>query len=132
VPLALGDGAPRDARNQVQAVLDAHGLDGEARALARVIVSELVTNAVVHGSAPITLEVAVGDHTLLLAVHDGSAAAAVVATRAADWGATSGRGLELVESLARRWGVQTDKNGKRVWAEVAIPWSESRPTARYP
>jgi len=124
VALASDSGAPREARDHVQAFLDAHGLKGEAGQAALVIASELVTNAVVHASAPIRLEVAVRDRTLQLAVHDGDAGAALVATRRVDWGDSSGRGVEIVASLARCWGVQTDADGKQVWAQIDVPTRE--------
>jgi anti-sigma regulatory factor (Ser/Thr protein kinase) len=124
VALASGSGAPREARNHVQAFLDAHGLNGESGPAALVIASELVTNAVVHASAPITLEVAVRDYTLQLGVHDGDAGAALIATGRVAWGDSSGRGLELVASLARCWGVQTDADGKQVWAQIDVQTRE--------
>jgi anti-sigma regulatory factor (Ser/Thr protein kinase) len=124
VALAAGSRGPREARDHVRAFLDSQDLNGEAEQAALVIASELVTNAVVHGSAPITLEVALLDHTLHLAVHDGDACAAVVAIGRADRGDTSGRGLKLVASLARCWGVQANTDGKRVWAEIDVPSRE--------
>ena len=121
VALAPSSRAAREARDHVHAFLDAQGLNRQVEEAALVIASELVTNAVVHASAPIRLEVAVRDHTLQLAVHDGDASAAVVAIGRADRGDISGRGLELVASLARCWGVQAHTNGKHVWAEIDVP-----------
>jgi anti-sigma regulatory factor (Ser/Thr protein kinase) len=122
--LAQGRTAPRDARNQVQALLDAHGLDGEAKQAALMIASELVTNAVVHAWEPITLELALRDHTLRLEVCDGDDRTAIVAACHPHGDATTGRGLELVASLARRWGVRNHGDGKSVWAEIDLPSRE--------
>jgi len=129
VRLAHCDAAPREAREQVRAFLDLHHLDGEVAELALVIVSELATNAVVHASPPITLEVAVSDHVLELAICDADACAAVLAARRPDSRDLSGRGLELVASFARNWGVQTDRDGKRVWAQLAVPTSNDGASA---
>ncbi len=79
--------------------------------------SELVTNAVIHAVG----EVHVALHRLpdgvRLEVEDAGRAAPVL--RVADDGATSGRGLAIVNALARSWGVQEEPAGKRVWAVFA-------------
>jgi anti-sigma regulatory factor (Ser/Thr protein kinase) len=118
VPLACGREAPRCARVQVEAFLEAHGLDGEVRLVALVIVSELVTNAVEHGAEPITIEVAIRDDTLRFEVCDGDDRTGVVAVRSTRGGDTNGRGLAIVGSLAQRWGVRSHRGGKSVWAEM--------------
>jgi anti-sigma regulatory factor (Ser/Thr protein kinase) len=120
VPLAQGCGAPRGARDHVGAFLDAHGIDGEVRRDALVVVSELVTNAVVHAGEPIALEVAVRDKTLRIDVCDGDDRTAVVAPRREDRAVMTGRGLAIVESLAHRWGVRSHRGGKSVWAEMDV------------
>jgi anti-sigma regulatory factor (Ser/Thr protein kinase) len=118
LPLACGLDAPRGARDHVEAFLEAHGIDSEVRLVALVIVSELVTNAVVHGAEPITLDVAIRDETLRLEVCDGDDRAGVVAVRSTRGGDTNGRGLAIVESLAQRWDVRSHRGGKGVWAEM--------------
>jgi anti-sigma regulatory factor (Ser/Thr protein kinase) len=118
LPLACGREASRRARDHVGAFLEAHGINGEVRQVALVIVSELVTNAVVHGAEPITLEVAIRDDTVRLEVCDGDDRAGVVAARSTRGGDTHGRGLAIVGSLAQRWGVRSHRGGKGVWAEM--------------
>jgi anti-sigma regulatory factor (Ser/Thr protein kinase) len=120
VPLTHGQRTPRYARGRVEAFLDERGL-GEAKQDALVIASELVTNAVVHGTEPIVLEVSVLDHRLRLAVCDGDNGRSVVAVRDVSEGVTTGRGLKIVDALAHRWGVEGHRGGKSVWAELDVP-----------
>jgi Response regulator containing a CheY-like receiver domain and an HTH DNA-binding domain len=68
-----------------------------------LLVSELVTNAVVHGGGEVEVLVRLLPASVRVEVMDASSSAPV--PRAAAEGDTSGRGLALVESLARRWGV---------------------------
>lgn len=87
-----------------------------------LLVSELVTNAVVHTGCAAVLRlslpgaVVVGEGIVRLEVTDRSPSAPV--PRCMDGGATGGRGLALVDGLADRWGWSTDGAGKRVWCEL--------------
>lgn len=118
--------APRLAR---RAVRDASvDLPPETRHAALTVVSELVTNAVVHGTGVITVAIERRAGAVAIAVSDEGPHGLMMLTHATD--ADSGRGLTVVESLASAWGVRpsTDGPGKVVWARIgAIP---SLPTAR--
>ena len=82
-----------------------------------LLVSELVTNAVVHGGGEVEVLVRLVPGSVRVEVMDASATAPVP-REAADED-TSGRGLALVESLARRWGIDpVPGGGKTVWFEV--------------
>ncbi|WP_037669957.1 ATP-binding protein [Streptomyces griseus] len=88
-----------------------------------LLVSELVTNAVVHTGRPAVLRLslpgsAAADEsaTVRLEVADGSGRAPV--PRCADDDATGGRGLALVDGLADRWGWVREGAGKRIWCEL--------------
>ncbi|MBT2415357.1 ATP-binding protein [Streptomyces sp. ISL-12] len=89
-----------------------------------LLVSELVTNAVVHTGRPAVLRLclpgkkpeAAEDATVRLEVADASGRAPVF--RCADGDATGGRGLALVDGLADRWGWSRDETGKRIWCEL--------------
>jgi anti-sigma regulatory factor (Ser/Thr protein kinase) len=85
---------------------------------AELVVSELVGNAVRHSGTAIHVEVASLRELpgMWLCVRDESTRP--VKPREADLLAESGRGLQLVDYLASRWGVVADGGGKRVWAEV--------------
>jgi anti-sigma regulatory factor (Ser/Thr protein kinase) len=87
-----------------------------------LLVSELVTNAVVHTGCPAVLRLslpgteAAEEATLRLEVSDRSDRAPV--PRCVDGEATGGRGLALVDGLADRWGWSSEGAGKRIWCEL--------------
>ncbi|WP_455351131.1 ATP-binding protein [Streptomyces sp. SYSU K217416] len=91
-----------------------------------LLISELVTNAVVHTGCPAVLRVLFGSAD----AGPGAEAAGTVRVEVADISScpptprhaegddTNGRGLELVDGLADRWGWQPEGLGKRIWCEV--------------
>lgn len=85
-----------------------------------LLVSELVTNAVVHTGCPAVLRLSLPDGveaaTVRLEVADASTRPPI--PRHADGDETNGRGLELVDGLADRWGWCPEGAGKRIWVEV--------------
>jgi len=86
-----------------------------------LLVSELVTNAVVHTGRPAVLRLSLpgedaGETTVRLEVTDRSERAPV--PRCVDGEATGGRGLALVDGLADRWGWSAEGAGKRIWCEL--------------
>ncbi|MFE2045645.1 ATP-binding protein [Streptomyces sp. NPDC059477] len=86
-----------------------------------LLVSELVTNAVVHTGCTAVLRLslpceAADAATVRLEVADSSERAPV--PRCADGEETGGRGLALVDGLADRWGWSREGDGKRVWCEL--------------
>ncbi|MDI5965084.1 ATP-binding protein [Streptomyces sp. SL13] len=87
-----------------------------------LLISELVTNAVVHTGCPAVLrmlapgQVVPGADTVRVEVADASSQPP--APRHAGGDDTGGRGLELVEGLADRWGWSREGSGKRIWCEV--------------
>ena len=83
---------------------------------AQLLVSEVVTNALVHAGTPIDFHASVGDVGLRVEVSDGSTQAPAPRRYAAMAG--TGRGLRLVQQLVKDWGVQARPNGKTVWFEL--------------
>lgn len=83
---------------------------------ARLLVSELVTNAVLHARSDVEVVVRLRRNGVRVSVADASSAAPVV--RAYEDDAMTGRGLALVEQLATRWGVDAGTDGKAVWFEL--------------
>ena len=96
------------------------GADDDAVALAELLGSEVVTNAVRHGDPGglVTVTVSRGPGLLRVTVTDGGAGRPVVRDPAPD--EPGGRGLQLVEMLAAAWGVQEQAVGKSVWFELAV------------
>jgi anti-sigma regulatory factor (Ser/Thr protein kinase) len=85
---------------------------------ARLLVSELVANAVRHvrGEGEIGMQVEVRDHALRVEVRDpGGGFVPKARTSASPQG--SGWGLHLVEVLSDRWGVE-GSGPTRVWFEI--------------
>jgi anti-sigma regulatory factor (Ser/Thr protein kinase) len=114
----LGSG-PREvgrARRVLSRALHRWGVDGECADIAVLLTSELVTNAIRHGDAPVRLRAGVGSRGLRVEVDDE--ARGTVAPREAALTDLDGRGLHLVESLSDRWGCRSAARGKRVWFEL--------------
>jgi anti-sigma regulatory factor (Ser/Thr protein kinase) len=78
-----------------------------------LLVSELVTNSVIHGGPPVVVAVDCDGEALQVRVRDGSPV--LPARRAADDGDEGGRGLALVDTLSSDWGVDPQPDGKHVW-----------------
>ncbi|MER7824226.1 ATP-binding protein [Streptomyces sp. NPDC054945] len=81
-----------------------------------LLISELVTNAVVHTGCPAVLRMLFGGPGVRVEVADASDRAPN--RRQACGEDTGGRGLELVDGLADRWGWQREGAGKRIWCEI--------------
>jgi anti-sigma regulatory factor (Ser/Thr protein kinase) len=86
-----------------------------------LVVSELVTNAVRHGSGPIVLTLADTGGGVRVGVHDHGRR--LPETRRPDSRSPGGRGLRMVERLSASWGVERSRagHGKTVWAILATP-----------
>jgi len=83
-----------------------------------LLITEVVTNAVVHARTPIVMTVQVTGGTIRVEVHDEDSTLPVV-QRAAPY-QPGGRGLAIVAGFADAWGVEAaPPNGKTVWFEVA-------------
>ena len=105
---------PSVARGFVKLFAADVGLDGAAGVFS-VIVSELVTNAIVHGAGPLQVMLNYQDGEVTIEVTDGDSHTERVKPRA-DGAAPGGRGLRIVASLADRWGTRPSPYGKTVWA----------------
>ncbi|HVS69325.1 MAG TPA: ATP-binding protein [Mycobacteriales bacterium] len=107
----------RAARRLTSATLK--GLPDNLAADAELVVTELVTNAVLHGAPPICFRLHGRRDRVRVEVVDGGRAVPVRG-RGTTEGMT-GRGLAVIESLANSWGVEPADDGKLVWAELGRP-----------
>ncbi|WP_327418810.1 SpoIIE family protein phosphatase [Streptomyces sp. NBC_01233] len=105
-----------DVRAAAVSQLGRWGLDESAFAT-ELLLSELVTNAVRYGTAPIRVRL-IHDRTLICEVYDASSTAPRMRHAAnTDEG---GRGLFLVAQLSQAWGTRYTTEGKVIWAECAL------------
>jgi DNA-binding NarL/FixJ family response regulator len=93
---------------------------GEVLDLVNLLVTELVTNAVVHGGSEADVSVALTPTALRVDVADRDERMPQPITSVDAWD-TSGRGLAFVATMSQRWGVQRVPGGKVIWFEVARP-----------
>ncbi|WP_208033893.1 ATP-binding protein [Streptomyces cyanogenus] len=104
------------AREFTRRVLAGVGLDVDDIVLC---VSELVANAVQHGSAPgrrFRLNIEIDDHRVRVECQDTVRRRARLRTPSIE--DAGGRGLLLVQALTSRWGVDPRPPGKVVWFEI--------------
>ena len=104
--------APAQARDFLRSTMcaehNAHVLED-----AVLLVSELVTNSVLHGGPPVVVAVECDSTALRVRVRDGSPELPVPKSAGLD--AEGGRGLDLVQSISADWGVEKTHDGKHVW-----------------
>lgn len=110
--------AARHARRFVRRTLRSWGVSPDTEDAALLIVSELVTNALVHTDGQVRLDLSLVNHRLRLAVADASPRSPVKPT-SIGWEATGGRGILLVEAVSAAWGTVPVSGGKQVWADLA-------------
>lgn len=117
VSLALprGSDAPRLARDFAQAAIRDWGAEPLATAI-QLAVSELVTNAVVHGDGRIRLKLIQRPLEVVVEVFDDGLGKPAMGpdVPASD----GGRGLRIVEAVSARWGVEANEGGKVVWCVI--------------
>jgi PAS domain S-box-containing protein len=93
---------------------------GELVDSASLIVSELVTNAVVHTGTPTRLALWLQGHELCVEVEDRHPGRALpITAQVAPETAEHGRGLLITTSLSSTWGVEYTPTSKRVWARFS-------------
>ncbi|MFI5662242.1 ATP-binding protein [Streptomyces sp. NPDC051684] len=119
----VGVYVPR-ARRTTAAVLRQWSLPDALVEDARLVVSELVSNAITHGSGDVRLRLRHDNHELRILVTDDSTAPA--RRRRAGAEDLNGRGLHLVACLSLRWGVAD--GGRTTYA--VIPALREAPPCR--
>lgn len=114
VPQAVGH-----ARRFTRRTLRSWNVPEDAQDAVLLIVSELVTNALVHTDGRVRLDLTLVNHRLRVAVADASPRTPVKPT-SIGWEATGGRGILLVEAMSAAWGSLPVSGGKQVWSEVTF------------
>ncbi|MEU5429685.1 ATP-binding SpoIIE family protein phosphatase [Streptomyces olivoreticuli] len=107
----------RQARRLAKRALARWGLDELSDAV-ELLVSEVITNAVRYAERPISLRLL---RTDVLRCEVGDDVPQLPRLRQARPSDEGGRGLYLVNRLARRWGATRLSTGKVVWFEMALP-----------
>jgi anti-sigma regulatory factor (Ser/Thr protein kinase) len=102
------------------AQLPPHEQTAEVLDEAELVVSELVTNAVLASCSITTVTITTDRSCVRIGVTDDAPGRPTLLHAATD--AVRGRGLAIVCMLARDWGVTpVDPGGKEVWAEISLP-----------
>ena len=120
MPKSIDVELPRDpsAAGRARRLLEeryAGALDADELIRATLLVSELVTNALLHGQGTITFRAGLDEDRLLVEVIDEGSGFERVA-REQDFDTLSGWGLTIVEAQASRWGVH--EGTTHVWFEI--------------
>ena len=142
--LAPGPRSVHDARRWVVATCREIGRD-DLVDCAELAISELVTNAVLHGEQPVRMQLSGTAEHPRFEVHDGSTIPPQPVTQAGGFDidafdldafdaldeeqlaalTTVGRGLDIVARASVVWGAEIDDEGKAVWFEPATELSET-------
>jgi PAS domain S-box-containing protein len=86
---------------------------------ARLVVSEILTNAVRHARGPIGLRMHRAEHEVTVEISDDSTH--LPQRRIPDPQDENGRGLMLVDTLTDAWGTRPTDTGKTVWFTLGAP-----------
>jgi|SRR5581483_8168598 len=117
IGLPLAPESPTKARRWIETKLGPR-LDERHLVDARLVVTELVANAVVHARGGVLrVEVDEFDHSVEISVVDECDDMPELLEP--DPAAPTGRGLMIVEQLSEDWGTAADPSGKRVWARLS-------------
>ncbi|MGO1316902.1 MAG: ATP-binding protein [Cellulomonadaceae bacterium] len=109
------------ARRWAAERLRASGVTGHTLDVLVLLVSEVVTNAIVHARPPVTLHLSLSSGTVRVEVGDFAREVPVVKRPSPS--ADGGRGVALIDTLASRWGTTLQPESgalKSVWFEIAL------------
>lgn len=106
------------ARALVSDVLAAWGMDEDVADCGKIIVTELLANAVEHTKTPMSKVIIErpSNGVVRIGVSDGSRGAPHLVSAGPN--AESGRGLSLVAAMSSQWGYDTHTWGKVTWAVI--------------
>ncbi|HTE74167.1 MAG TPA: ATP-binding protein [Actinomycetes bacterium] len=115
------------ARRFVRDLLE--GVDEDSLDTVLLLVSELVTNAILHAHTPVELGVCVDGGRALVCVADRMPGSEPLTARVHSGDRPGGRGLALVADLSHDWGTTTFTGGKTVWFTLPLSMSADRMAA---
>ncbi|MDH6519816.1 hypothetical protein M2164_006428 [Streptomyces sp. SAI-208] len=128
--LAAHPGSPAQARRLTRARLTHWSVCEDTCDSAALVVSELVTNAIVHtASSRVVCELHDNDDLVRIAVRDEGCAPGEPHPSPQRGEEEHGRGLLLVDSLCHAWGAHEHGPGLLVWAELPRKADEPREDA---
>jgi anti-sigma regulatory factor (Ser/Thr protein kinase) len=122
--LAVLPGTPQSVSAARQMARQVLGDEHPATQTTMLLVSELVTNSVMHSRSgepggSVTIALCSGPAGILIQVSDdGGPSEPCVSAISAD-GAEHGYGLLLVDLLAERWGTISSPDGRITWCRVS-------------
>ncbi|WP_328914303.1 MULTISPECIES: ATP-binding protein [unclassified Streptomyces] len=113
--------AVRPARRRVLAKLRSWGVEEHEDFSYDVllVLSELLTNAIVHGSGPLAVGVELDIDRVIVEVFDGNSRGPVQGKAGTD--DENGRGLSVVSAVSLSQGCEDWPPGKRCWSVLQIP-----------
>jgi sigma-B regulation protein RsbU (phosphoserine phosphatase) len=111
--------SPGTARRVVTEALASAGLEVMLDD-ALLLVTELVTNSVVHAGTEVELSVEIGAGSARIEVLDRGGGALPVTTAPPDDTREGGRGIFLLDALAQEWGTRHFPGGKSVWFRLGV------------
>ena len=114
--------AVAEARALLDLTLSDAGIERGRRFEALLVTSELVTNAVLHGSRPgdqVSIEFSLDDRRLRICVRDPARAPTFPVVLTPDEERGSGRGLSIVDRLAE-WSERIVDGQREVRAELTV------------
>jgi anti-sigma regulatory factor (Ser/Thr protein kinase) len=109
-PAAVGP-----ARSFLRGTLEEWGVGEDSAYTAVLCLSELVTNAVIHTGSGCAVRVVLDRDVLLTSVRGRGEEGEVAVESLADPLQPNGRGLQVLDALATRWGSTVDAAGTTVW-----------------
>lgn len=125
--LAAHPGSPAQARRLTRARLTHWSVGEDTCDSAALVVTELVTNAIVHtASRRVVCELHDGDDLVRIAVRDEGCAPGEPHPSPQRPEEEHGRGLLLVEALCHSWGAHEHGPGLLVWADLPRKDDEPR------
>jgi anti-sigma regulatory factor (Ser/Thr protein kinase) len=107
-----------DARSWIDTFLAEREIEDTVRDDAQLVVSELVTNALMHGEGSLVLRASIEDSSVHVSVTDSGDSLPEVLPL--DPSRIGGLGLIVVGRVATSWGVAPFPGGKKVWAALAL------------